>query len=100
MKNLDNVETKKLLPIIKAFLENVDINFDPHQVTIEEFEWQSRDGFSAHSHNRGGMDLIGFTTNAILYGSGYHSGTSIEDQVNKSFSDVCDEIQKENPELT
>ena len=29
MKNLDNVETKKLLPIIKDFLESVDINFDP-----------------------------------------------------------------------
>lgn len=99
MKNLDNVETKKLIPIIKAFLEKVDINFETIETISEEFEWKSRDGFSAHDHNRGGMDLIAITNNSYLKGSGTHIGTSIETYVEGSYNDSLVSIKEEFPEL-
>lgn len=99
-KEKDNVETKGLLPVIKGFLEDINIGFDPDYSTIEDFEFKSRDGFSAFEHNRGGMDLLVITTTASLIGSGYHMGTSIEEKVEKQWNDTFDEVQKENPNMS
>ena len=94
-KKEDNVNTKNLLPLIKEFLEKVDINFDSMNTTIEEFEFESYSGFSAFHHNRGGMDLIAITTNGYLIGSGTHIGTSIEKQVEDSYSAICKQAVEE-----
>lgn len=96
--NGDNVETKNLIPIIREFLESIDAPFDPMHVAIEEIEWQSRDGFIAHGHNRGGMDLLAYTDIASLYGSG--APESISDYVQEQWDQTCNKIEKENPELT
>ena len=98
-KDTDNVETKKLLPIFKTFLEGLDIRVDGH-TSIEEFEFRSRDGFSAFDHNRGGVDLIVITDNASLIGSGYHMGTSIEKHVEETFNETQDQVRNDNPDFT
>lgn len=82
-KVLDNVETKKLNPIFKEWLESLDMPWNDGNTTIEEFEYRSRDGFSAHDHNRGGVDLINITSVAYLIGSGEHFGLAVEDYVSK-----------------
>ena len=38
---------------------------------VEELECRSRDGFIPHSHNRGGIDVSGYTTLDFMNGSGY-----------------------------
>lgn len=99
-KASDNVETKNLIPIIREFLESIDPPFDAMHVTIEEIEYWSRDGFIAHGHNRGGMDLIAFTDIASLIGSGYHSGKSIEKHVEDIYYKDFEENKKDNPNLS
>lgn len=99
-KSIDTVETEGLLPIIEEFLESITLPFEANTTHIENFEYQSRDGFAASSHNRGGMDLLAITTAAHLIASGEHFGTQIELDVENYWSETFDEIQKENPELT
>lgn len=99
MKNLDNVETKKLLPLIKEFLEKVDINFETQQTMLEPFEFRSYSGFAAYDHNRGGMDLIAITNDAYLLGSGTHFGTSIEKHVQDSHDSAAKQVLEDYPNL-
>lgn len=99
IKSIDNVETKKLVPILEQFLEKIDLSFEG-STEITELEYISRDGFSAFDRNRGGMDLICITDNASLICSGYHCGTSIETEVNESFDNTCKKVKEDNPEFT
>lgn len=98
MKYLDNVETKGLLPTIQNFLKSISLPFEASK-EIEALEFISRDGFSAHDHNRGGMDLFSTTTVAYLIGSGEHCGTAIELDVEDSWDSSRNDIIKDNPEL-
>lgn len=98
-KETDNVDTQKLIPILKEFLESIDVPFEPYNTNISELEYQSRDGFIAYGHNRGGLDLIAFTTVANLMGSGEHLGSSICASVESDWETAYNDIKKNDPEL-
>jgi hypothetical protein len=62
----------------------------------EEIECRSRDGFSAASHNCGGLEAIGFVDIATLWGTGY---TSNNDKANAAIEHAIEynlELAKES----
>ncbi len=60
LKHLDNIDTKRgLKKALVEFMEQIECKLDGHVLSqAEAFEWQSRSGFAAHNHNRGGFDFI------------------------------------------
>lgn len=92
-KDHDNVETVKgLNAALKSWLETLSMPFDGYNKSIENFEFRSRDGFAAHSHNRGGLDLFIQTNVSYLMGSGEHFGLEIESWTEKSWDNARAEL--------
>lgn len=57
---------------VAAFEEYVRDTFGQEgSYTIKSLECRSRDGFIPHSHNKGGVEVIGFTDLQCIQGSGY-----------------------------
>jgi hypothetical protein len=100
MKHLDNIETVKgLKPTLKSFIDSIESPFEFNDYNqINELEWESRSGFIAHSHNRGGYDFISLCD---VYSS---QGYTLGKQTNKKINDIVDynfkSIKKDNPEMT
>lgn len=46
------------------------VGYDMYTKDAEEIECRSRDGFSAHSHNKGGIDVNGYSDLQSFWGSG------------------------------
>lgn len=98
-KETDNIETVQgLNDAVQSWLDSLSMPFDA-VASIENFEFRSRDGFSAHSHNRGGQDLICITSIAYLMGSGEHLGLSIEDWTEKQWDETRKHVKQNQPEL-
>jgi hypothetical protein len=99
-KELDNVETVQgLNETLKEWLESLSMPFEVQTQSLENFEFRRRDGFIPHSHNRGGLDLIGITDISGLMGSGSHFGTAIESWVETSWDDTRNDLIKDNPKM-
>lgn len=100
-KQTDNIETvSELNDTLKEWLETIDMPFDDvSELSIENFEFRSRDGFSAHSHNKGGLDLITVTTIDRLVGSGEQSGLEIEKWVDTQYDETYKQVVEDNPTL-
>jgi hypothetical protein len=99
-KDTDNVDTKELQPILREFLENLSGPFEADYDSINELEYQSRDGFIASSSNHGGLDLLKMASVPLLIGRGEHFGLAIEDKVNEFFEYLLKCIKEDNPELS
>lgn len=100
IKELDNIETHEgLNEVIKTWLESLTMPFEAQSESIENFEFRSRDGFSAHRHNCGGLDLIAITDIAGMMGSGSHFGTAIESWVESNWDNTRNDLIKDNPEM-
>ena len=100
IKETDNIETVKgLNNVLKLWLDSLSAPFEVEDSSIENFEFKSRDGFSANRHNHGGLDLIAITSISSLMGSGEHVGTEIEAWVQQSWNDTYAEIEKDYPNL-
>lgn len=100
LKETDNVETVEgLAETIKDWLETLATPFDGYSTSIEPFEFRSRDGFAAHSHNKGGFDLFTMTSISHLVGSGEHFGLKIESWVEESWNRANEAVAESDPEL-
>lgn len=93
----DNVIDKGLLPVLESFMKKIQSEIsDPfYHDKIQELEFISRSGFSAHGHNRGGLDLIAFTDVGSCYGGGYDYSDATE-----QWQNAFDQIKAENKELS
>lgn len=99
-KSVDTIETVKgLSEAIREFLESLSLPFDGYSVDIRKFEFKSRDGFSAHSHNRGGLDLFTETSIRYLISGGEHHGLKCEQFVQESYDADYEQVRKDNPSI-
>ncbi len=60
-KEVDTFDTLNLKPLITAMFDAIDddlIYDGDHTLDYQNLEYQSRSGFHAHSHNRGGLDYL------------------------------------------
>lgn len=100
-KSVDTVDTVPgLKNALMEFVESIPLPFeDDYNREPEELEYQSRDGFGAHSHNRGGIDRLAVSNIRYLVGGGTHYGLKIEEHVQESYDETADLVEKENPKL-
>lgn len=98
-KDTDNFETRGLEPVLRDWLEGIELPFDATGVGIDTIEFRPRSGFIPHSHNHGGMDLFADTTVSYLIGSGEHFGLGIESWVQDVWTRAYKELGSEHPEL-
>lgn len=98
-KSKDNIDTHpEMKAILKDWIESLESPLYEAENRIDEIEWNSRDGFIAHSHNRGGFELFSMQSIAHLIGSGYIP-KSISDRVTEIESDEYKEIKEDHPEF-
>lgn len=97
---MDNVETKKLLPILKKFAQECldDLLAEPSYTSIEEIEFKRRDGFTPYSHNKGGIDLIAVINPNSVLGSGFGGPKAVRLSY-EAQTRVLEYIQAEHPTL-
>lgn len=100
-KSEDNIETVAgLKEALTDWIQSLSQPFNDGNIQVEELEYLSRSGFFAHSHNRGGVDLINITSRSFLIGSGEHFGLIIEDQITESENEDYKRIKEENPKAS
>lgn len=111
-KNLHNWNTlnKGAKAIVREIMENTaDDRHGPegyksNDESIEEIEFESRDGFMAFDHNRGGLMYRNFTDLMGYLGGGYtptHEGAAkeIERQVEYGFKSIREDLYEEHKGL-
>lgn len=98
-REYDNVDVKGLQPIIRAFLESIELPFEDINTQFSDIEYNHRDGFIPYRHNRGGMDLISYTNIHQLIGSGDHMGLTIHKWVDDQYKDSWKSVQESYPDL-
>lgn len=90
-KSEDNINTKNLKSTVKAFLKALDtkaFKHDGHTLELDELEFESRDGFIAYDHNRGGMDLINLVTYSEIENNSCGSTKAISDFVQRQYENM------------
>lgn len=99
-KEQDNFETIQAETVVRDWLESIDMPFSDESPSIDAFEFRSRDGFAAHSHNRGGLDLFIWTDAIRLVDNGEHSSLAVSDKLQKGYDDSFNCVKTDNPEMT
>lgn len=99
-KSEDNIETVAgLKEALTEWMESLEMPWTDGIDNTEELEWQSRSGFHAHNHNRGGMDRISIVSLYQLIGSGDHYNTAIKDKVEKDHESNHKNVAESHPTL-
>ena len=92
-KQHDNIDTVKgLKATLETWLEKISTPWD--NCVIEEFEYQSRDGFIAYDSNRGGFDLISVESVPFIFDSYRYC---VQDKIDKLMQDTINLYKEENP---
>lgn len=99
IKSQDNITT--LNPkIVELLRETVQESYQLEgKLDVENVEWQSRDGFMAYDHNRGGFSRLSYDRIDHLVGSGTKLTTEVKKWIDESYNDNYSEVLKNNPKL-
>lgn len=94
----DNIDTIGVKDLLEEFMNEIEIPIEENFKKIIELEYISRDGFYAHSWNRGGFDLICITPMRYILGSGI-APSHVHAKCQEVENEAIDEILKDNPQI-
>jgi hypothetical protein len=99
IKSQDNIMTldSKIVELLQETIE--ESYYLDGKLDVESVEWQSRDGFSAYDHNRGGFSRLSFGRIDHLVNSGTSMTSEVEKWVDKAYNQTYNEVLKNNPKL-
>ena len=97
----DNVNTKKLLSTMQTALETFPhVWSDSELIRIDPLEFERRDGFIPHSHNRGGLDYIEIISTSTLISTGMFQSDTAREFAAQSEKDAIEFAKRDAPNAT